>query len=78
LGRGFARNLQHSWGVGRGLKGRGRGFDKGPISVAKGVSGCSNWPFVLLISISYARKICCHGRGRGFESSRQRLRFYET
>ena len=54
LGRGFARNRQHSCGVGRGLKGRGRGIDKGPISVAKGVSGRSNGPFVPLISISYA------------------------
>ena len=54
LGRGFARNRQHSCGVGRGLKGIGRGFDKGPISVAKGVSGRSNGPFVPLISISYA------------------------
>ncbi len=39
LVRGFVRNRQHSCGVGRGLKGRGRWFDKGPISVARGVSG---------------------------------------
>jgi hypothetical protein len=72
LGRGFARNRQHSCGVGRGLKGRGHGFNKGPITVAMRVSGSQNGPFVPLISITYALKVHCHGRGRGFEPRRPR------
>ena len=44
-----------AWG--KGLEGKGRGSDKGPITVAEGVLGRSG---------------CCHGRGRGFESRRPR------
>jgi hypothetical protein len=51
--------------VGRGLHGKGRGSDKGPITVAMRVSGRSGSHPVRLISISYATRISCHGRGRG-------------
>ena len=35
-------------------------------------SGSQNGPFVPLISITYALKVHCHGRGRGFEPRRHR------
>jgi hypothetical protein len=55
-----------------GLVDRGRGFVKGAIKGAKGVSGLQKWPSGLLISISYKIAPCCHGRGRGFEPRRSR------
>ncbi len=57
---------------GKGLEGKGPGSDKGPITVAKRDSGRSGSHPLRLVSISYATRISCHGRGRGFEPRRPR------
>ena len=46
---------------GKGLEGRGRGSDKGPITVAMRVSGRSGSHPLRLESMSYATRISCHG-----------------
>ena len=58
--------------MGRGLEGRGRGSDKGPITVAMKDSGRLGSHPLRQVSISYATRISCHGRGRGFEPRRPR------
>jgi len=63
---------------GKGLEGKGRGSDKGPINVAKRDSGRSGSHPLRLVSISYATRISCHGRGRGFEPRRPRHTFQMT
>jgi hypothetical protein len=51
-----------AWG--NGLEGKGRGSDKGPITVAKGVLGRLDCRPLRLVSTSYAFPVSCHGRGQ--------------
>ncbi len=57
---------------GKGLEGKGRGSDKGPITVSVGPIRRSGSHPRRLVSTSYALWISCHGRGRGFEPRRPR------
>ena len=55
--------------VGKGLEGKGRGSDKGPITVPLGVSGRSGSHPLRLVSTSYDLPVSCHGRGRVFDGN---------
>jgi hypothetical protein len=49
---------------GRGLQGRGRGFDKGAIGFPTVPQGAERSHPFRLIPTSYGFVICCHGRGQ--------------
>jgi len=57
---------------GRGRIDRGRGFNKGAITVAEGSTGRSGCHPLRLFTMDYVPREYCHGRGRGFEPRRPR------
>ncbi len=63
---------------GKGLEGKGHGSVKGPITVSVGPIRRSGSHPRRLVSTSYALRISCHGRGRGFEPRRPRHSFQST
>ena len=52
---------------GRGFQGRGRGYVKGTISVAKGISGSQQEPSLRPDFYKLRVPSHCHGKGPGFE-----------
>ena len=53
-------------------RGRGRGHDKGPITVTIRALERQKKPSVTLIFYKLRQILPCHGRGRGFEPRRPR------
>jgi hypothetical protein len=68
----------HSLDFGRGLQGRGRGSDKGPITVTQGTSERQKKPSVTRSFNRLLPASVCHGRGRGFEPRRPRHTFQKS
>lgn len=57
---------------GKGLEGKGRGSNKGPITGAIVVSGRSGSHPLRLVSTSYAFPVSCHGSGLAHRTDHSR------